>query len=111
MTVTETFFSLTVRDMDRAIAFYTHTFGATVSFATPVWTSIHVAGVRLGLFHDPRHAPARVGLYFAVADLAAGCAEVVRAGGAIAVPPNEVAPGVHTADVTDPEGNTFTLRG
>lgn len=107
--VRETFLSVSVRDMARASAFYRDALGADVTFASPVWSSLRIAGVRLGLFHHPDHPGGRAGLHFVVADLATTRAAIERAGGRVA-PPVEVAPGVVTVDVTDSEGNTFTLR-
>jgi predicted enzyme related to lactoylglutathione lyase len=109
MTVTETFFSIDVDDMARAAAFYVGAFGATVAKATPMWSSLAVAGVRLGLFRNPAHVATRIGLHFAVSDLAAARADVVRAGGSIVTASLEPAPGVVIAIVTDTERNTFTL--
>jgi predicted enzyme related to lactoylglutathione lyase len=106
--VRETFFSVLVNDMERATAFYVAALGAEVIAATPRWTSIRIAGVRVGLFLHP-HDPVRVGLHFVVGDLAAAGAAIAGAGGAIE-PAVEVAPGVVTADATDTEGNTFSLR-
>jgi len=107
--VAETFFSVEVGDMKRAIAFYVEALGAVVVFASPGWTSLRIAGVRLGLAFHPGHTGARVGLHFAVGDLEGARADVERAGGRLAGPPVEVAPGVVLADVTDTEGNTFVL--
>jgi predicted enzyme related to lactoylglutathione lyase len=109
MTVKETFFSVEVSDMQRAAAFYGDALGATVTFISPAWSSLHIAGVRLGLALSPGHPASKVGLHFAVSDLPGARAAVERAGGRIASPPLEVAPGVVLADVTDTEGNTFTL--
>ena len=111
MKVTETFFAVAVGEMERATRFYTDALGAKVSFATPGWSSLHIAGVRIGLFPDPNHRPTRTGLHFAVTDLAEACAAVERAGGSVSMPATEVAPGVVIAEVTDTEDNTFTLRG
>jgi predicted enzyme related to lactoylglutathione lyase len=110
MVVAETFFSLGVRDMERATAFYVGALGASVSFSSPGWSSLHIAGVRVGLFPDPEHEPSRVGLHFVVDDLAAAEASVKRVGGRVEVSAAEVAPGVLVSDVTDTEGNTFSLR-
>ncbi|MGZ3439307.1 MAG: VOC family protein [Polyangia bacterium] len=110
MTVTETFFSVDVDDMQRATAFYVGALAAEVMFASADWSSLRIAGVRLGLFRNPGHATGRIGLHFVVGDLAAARAAVERAGGRAGAPPSEVAPGVVIAEVTDPEGNTFTLR-
>ncbi|HEY8041229.1 MAG TPA: VOC family protein [Polyangiaceae bacterium] len=109
MMVVETFFSVGVTDMERATAFYAGALGATVAFATPAWSSLRIAGVRVGLALDPDHAPTRTGLHFAVTELATAIAGVERAGGHTVTPPVEVAPGVVIADVTDTEGNIFTL--
>jgi len=109
MIVTETFMSIEVNDMQRATAFYVNALGATVMFASPSWSSLRIAGVRLGLFHA-QHAEVRVGLHFSVSDLAEACAGVERAGGRIIVASTEVAPGVVVADVSDTEGNVFALR-
>ena len=123
MTVSETFFSLEVGDMQRATAFYVDALGATVKFTSPTWSSLFIAGVRIGLFLDPARpaqpgalqsgpgrAQGKTGLHFVVAGLAATCAEIQRAGGKIVEPAREVAPGVVIAEVSDPEGNRFTLR-
>ena len=111
MTVRETFFALEVADIARATTFYTTVFGATVAFASPGWTSTHVAGVRIGLVPNPAHVPTQTGLHFAVDDLAAACAAVERGGGHVAIAPTEVAPGVTIAVVVDTEGNELALRG
>ena len=110
MIVTETFFSVGVSDMQRATHFYTRALGATVAFAAVQWTSLRIAGVRLGLAHDPAHAPTRTGLHFAVADLEAALAAIAAADGRVVTDPTEVAPGVVIAEAIDTEGNTFTLR-
>ncbi len=107
--VVETFFSLPVRDMERATKFYVTAFGATVAFALPFWSSLHVAGVRLGLALVPDHAEGQTGLHFAVSDLADARAWVERAGGRVVRASVEVAPGVVVSDVTDTEGNVFAL--
>ncbi len=111
MTVTETFFALEVADMDRATAFYVGALGASVQFATPGWSSLRIAGVRVGIFPGAAHVATRSGIHFAVTDLAEACAAIERAGGRVVIPAVEVAPGVVVADVTDTEDNTFTLRG
>jgi predicted enzyme related to lactoylglutathione lyase len=109
VTVSETFFSVGVRDMPRATAFYCDTFGAVVAFATPAWTSLRVAGVRIGLAFDEKHTGGATGLHFAVDDRVAACAEVERAGGSVQRARVEAAPGVVLALVADTEGNGLTL--
>ena|SRR5688572_19372500 len=108
--VTETFFSLDVRDMKRATQFYVGALGATVTTATERWSSLHIAGVRIGLFHNAAHTTASTGLHFAVRDLAEARAAIIQAGGTCAAD-MQAAPGVVLAHATDTEGNTFTLRG
>jgi len=105
--VIETFFAVPVGDMARAEAFYQRAFGATVSFSTPVWSSLHVAGVRIGLYPDAGANSA--GLHFIVEDLAATRAAIERAGGRMGAT-LEPAPGVSLTIATDTEGNTLTLR-
>jgi predicted enzyme related to lactoylglutathione lyase len=109
MTVLETFFSVEATDMGRATAFYVQALGATVAFTSPQWTSLHIAGVRVGLALDPRHSPASVGLHFVVDDLAAARSAVERAGGRVVTASVEVVPGTVISDVEDTEGNTFSL--
>jgi len=108
--VSEVFFSLDVNDMQRATTFYTTVFGATVSYATPRWTSLHLARVRIGLFLNPKHSGAHAGVHLGVPDLDAACAAVERGGGKIAMAAMQAAPDVFIAEATDTEGNVFTLR-
>jgi predicted enzyme related to lactoylglutathione lyase len=110
MTVLETFFVIEVSDMERATTFYVEALGATATYTSPRWSSLHVAGARVGLFLNPDHAPRRVGLHFVVTDLGAARADVERAGGRAFGGPIEVAPSVVLADAADSEGNTFSLR-
>jgi hypothetical protein len=42
-----------VENMERGIAFYVCAFGAEVVFASPTWTSLRIAGVRLALALSP----------------------------------------------------------
>ena len=104
--VTETFFAVLVTDMQRAIAFYSTALGAQVKFSTPGWTSLMIAGVRLGLAPG---TPGPTGLHFAVADLKQASAAIERAGGRCDAPV-ELQPGIVIANATDTEGNGFTLR-
>jgi predicted enzyme related to lactoylglutathione lyase len=110
VSVTETFFALDVTEMQRATAFYVDALDAAVTFASPRWSSLRIAGVRVALFLNAEHTAARVGLHFAVSDLAATCAGITQAGGRVVDAAIEAAPGVVIAEVTDTDGNTFTLR-
>jgi predicted enzyme related to lactoylglutathione lyase len=110
MDVSETFFSLAVAEMARGARFYVTAFGAQVLFRSPDWSSLRIAGVRLGLARVAGHGGERVGLHFAVGDLARACADVAAAGGQIASSPREISPGVRVAEVRDTEGNTLSLN-
>jgi predicted enzyme related to lactoylglutathione lyase/2-polyprenyl-3-methyl-5-hydroxy-6-metoxy-1,4-benzoquinol methylase len=110
MAVTEVFFVVEVRDMERARRFYQEALGATVAFATPRWSSLLISGVRLGLALNPDRAPGRIGIHFAVDDLATASSAVERAGGHVIEPAMEAAPGVILAHVSDTEGNAFVLQ-
>jgi len=94
--------------MERATAFYVNALGATVAFASPGWSSLRIAGVRIGLALNPMHEGGRTGLHFAVSDLVAARSDVQGAGGRTGEAV-EVAPGVIVAEATDTEGNTFTI--
>src|SRR5580658_7418854 len=76
VSVTETFFSVEVEDMQRATAFYVDALGATVLFSSAGWSSLRIAGVRVGLALSRQHTGSRVGLHFAVSDLGAARGEV-----------------------------------
>jgi predicted enzyme related to lactoylglutathione lyase len=80
-----------------------------VVFSSAGWSSLRIAGVRVGLALNPDASNGRTGLHFAVADLAAARTAVERAGGSVVASPAEVAPGVVVVDVMDTEGNTLTL--
>jgi predicted enzyme related to lactoylglutathione lyase len=107
--VVETFVSVPVSDMRRATAFYVGALGAVVAHASPGWSSLTIAGVRVGLAFSSEHPGGPTGLHFAVRDLAEARAEVERAGGQVVRAAIEVAPGVIVSEVTDSEGNELTL--
>lgn len=107
MTVQEMFFDIYVGDVQRAEAFYVNALGATVDFASPTWSSLVIAGVRVNLvLRDRESSPS--GMHFIVENIALACAAVACAGGEIA-PAIETAHGM-IAEAFDTEGNAFTLR-
>jgi 2-polyprenyl-3-methyl-5-hydroxy-6-metoxy-1,4-benzoquinol methylase/predicted enzyme related to lactoylglutathione lyase len=110
MLVTEAFFVVEVGDMQRAQRFYCEALGARIIYSSPDWTSVLISGVRLGLALAPRHAAGRIGLHFAVDDLASARADIERSGGRVVDAAMEVAPGIVIAHVSDTEGNVFVLR-
>jgi len=105
--VQEVFFYVHVGDVQRAEAFYVTALGATVEFASPTWTSLVIAGVRVNLVLRDHEGPS-VGMHFLVDDVALACAAVACAGGVI-MPAVETRGGV-LAEILDTEGNTLTLR-
>jgi predicted enzyme related to lactoylglutathione lyase len=107
--VVETFVSVAVSDMQRATSFYVGALGAKVEYTSAGWSSLVIAGVRVGLASGADQSGGPTGLHFAVRDLAAARAEVERAGGDVVRAAVEVAPGVMVSEATDSEGNTFTL--
>ena len=109
MKVREAFFSIPVADMERARQFYVRAFDASLQYASPVWSSLRIAGVRLGLDASPSDTARNTGLHFVVEDLGLACDAVASAGGAIVTDATEVQPGVVIADAADTEGNIFTL--
>ena len=109
ITVTETFFSVEVLDMRRATAFYVKALGARVTFASPGWSSLMIAGVRIGLALKARHEGAATALHFAVYDLERTGAQIEQAGGSVSPSPVELTPGVVLVRCRDSEANTFTL--
>jgi predicted enzyme related to lactoylglutathione lyase len=109
VTVLETFLALPVAEMARASAFWTTAFGARVSWASDAWTSIHIAGVRIGLATVPGHAGSRTALHLAVDDLPVALGAVLAAGGRTLLAGDEVVEGLVRAEAADTEGNVFTL--
>jgi predicted enzyme related to lactoylglutathione lyase len=102
--------SLSVIDMDRATTFYSKSLSALATWISPRWSSLRVAGVRIGLFANSEYGGARVGLHFVVTNLAAACSSIERAGGKIIASASQVAPGVLVAEASDTEGNIFSLQ-
>ncbi|MGH9288903.1 MAG: VOC family protein [Acidimicrobiales bacterium] len=109
MKVRETFLSIPVADMERARRFYVAAFDASVQYESQLWSSLRIAGVRLGLNASGHDAGGRSGLHFVVDDLAVACEAIVSAGGEVVAHPSEIQSGVVLADVADTEGNIVTL--
>jgi predicted enzyme related to lactoylglutathione lyase len=109
MLVKETFLSLAVTNMERATTFYAQAFGATIAYASERWSSLIIAGVRLGLaLKDDHDGDQQCGLHFVVDDLQIAGNEVRRAGGT-ALGPRTVVPGLRFVEASDTEGNSFFL--
>lgn len=109
--------ALSVRDMDRAVAFWRDTVGLTFLFQAPNVAFFDVAGIRfmLGESETPDVDPAGTVIYFDVADIDASFA-ALRARGVAVRPqgePHFIAPlagkDLWMAFLADPDGNTFAL--
>jgi lactoylglutathione lyase len=104
------YFIVYVADMDRAAKFYEETFEALVSFRSPEWTSLRIAGVSIGLHGGSDTTPRRIGLGFDVDDIDGTCAAIARGGGAVVkAPEHKPDEGITLAEVADTEGNQFSL--
>jgi predicted enzyme related to lactoylglutathione lyase len=108
MRVDEVFFSVYVRDMERAISFYENALGANVEYETATWSSVTLAGVRFSLVLAER-PPVALGMHLIVDNVALACAAVTYEGGAIS-PAVEMTHGTIFAEIFDTEGNMLTLR-
>jgi hypothetical protein len=67
--VQEVFFYIYVGDVQRAETFYVDALGATVDFASPAWSSLVIAGVRVALVLR-KHETSSTGMHFLVDDVA-----------------------------------------
>ncbi len=97
-------------DTDRALRFYTGTFGATLLRRNPHVAELEICGGILAIHGGGEGRRTWTGLSFQVADVVAGAAEVVAAGGLLLREPEpEGDEPPHLAMCADPEGNEFML--
>jgi predicted enzyme related to lactoylglutathione lyase len=97
-------------DTQRAVAFYTSLFGATVGRSNPAVTELELLGSVIGIHSGGEGKRTWTGLSFQVPDVVAGAAEVVAAGGLLTHEPKEEdGEPPHLAMCMDPEGNEFML--
>ena len=76
-------------DTQRAVAFYTSLFGATVGRSNPAVTELELLGSVIGIHSGGEGKRTWTGLSFQVPDVVAGAAEVVAAGGQLTHEPKE----------------------
>lgn len=97
-------------DMPRAVKFYETVFGAKVLRQNEVMSEIEVANGIIGIHGGGEGGRTWTGLSFQVADVIAGAAEIVAAGGELTREPQpENGEPPHLAMCVDPEGNEIML--
>jgi catechol 2,3-dioxygenase-like lactoylglutathione lyase family enzyme len=101
---------LNVQDMDRAVRFWTDTFGLKIKSESPFWSELTFGDAVIALHGDGDGSETETGLGFDVNDIYAATQDVVAAGGICNWGPNEQPDeGIALADFTDPDGNHFML--
>ncbi|MGZ0654877.1 VOC family protein [Coraliomargarita sp. W4R53] len=103
-------YTIWASDADRAADFYVNCFGARITRQNPHITELEVAGGLIAIHGAGEGGQTWTGLTFQVADVVAGAAEVIAAGGKCArapQPENGEAP--HLAMCEDTDGNQIML--
>jgi predicted enzyme related to lactoylglutathione lyase len=103
-------YMLLAQDMERAVAFYTETFGLEKSFVSPWWSEL-VFGDAIIALHGGGEGESNVtGLSLQVDDAEAACDDIQAAGGTVVETPvqREGEP-IKLGRFTDPEGNLVML--
>lgn len=97
-------------DMKRAVNFYTSAFGGTVLKQSEIISEIEICGAVIGIHGGGEGQRTWTGLSFQVADVIAGAAEIVAAGGQLVREPQpEGGEPPHLAMCVDSEGNEIML--
>jgi lactoylglutathione lyase len=103
-------YTLWAADSARAVRFYETCFGGTVVRQNPHITEIEVAGGLIAIHRGGEGGQTWTGLTFQVADVIAGAAEIVAAGGRCEREPQpENGDPPHLAMCEDTEGNQIML--
>ena len=103
-------YTIWAADRDRAIAFYQKAFGTEIAKHNDFISEITVAGASISIHGGGEGKRTWTGLTFQVADIVAGAAEVLAAGGQLTRDPQpEDNEPPHLAMCIDPEGNEFML--
>jgi len=105
--------TVSVRDLDHAIAFYRDIMGFPLLYAAP---EFHYASFQLGdvrfsiaVAPDDSHVARHSGIGFYVADVDAAHAALAAKGVNFTMPPSKQPWGGYMAMFTDPDGNGFYL--
>jgi predicted enzyme related to lactoylglutathione lyase len=109
--VTRTYFTLSVIDMARAVAFYRGVLGPVVRVESPTWSELKLGDATVALHTTPVPAPRYTGLGVEVLDLHAAYHAVTALGGKVLSGPSPDPLGNLSYEVADTEGNTFTIAG
>ncbi len=110
MEVERVMYLMLVRDMDRAVGFYTDVIGFRGRSVSPRWSELAFGDFTLALHIDDGDSEAQksTGLSFTVADIDSACREVEAAGGKVVKPPYDShIEGLKLAMVVDSEGNSL----
>jgi len=102
---------LWVQDMDRAVRFWSETFGGDVLTESEHWSEIRIGGSAiLGLHGGGDGGEVESQLSIQVTDAEGACAEIAAQGGRIVSAPvvREGEP-IKLASVADTEGNLFSI--
>lgn len=103
-------YTIWAADAERAAAFYTACFGGQIVRQNPHITEILIAGGTIAIHGGGEGKQTWTGLTFQVADVVAGAAEVVSAGGRCDREPQwEDGEPPHLAMCEDTDGNQFML--
>lgn len=110
MNVEKLKYTIWAADAERAARFYETCFGGRVARQNPHITEIDVAGGRIAIHGGGEGKRTWTGLTFQVADVVAGAAKVIRAGGKCEKEPQpEAGEPPHLALCEDTDGNQFML--
>jgi lactoylglutathione lyase len=106
---------LTVRDMDRALAFYRDAVGLDVQMASPEFAFLQAGSVLLTLRESP-HAPedgadAGVEIVFSVTDIHEAYEALKAKGVSFLVQPRVVTGSMWATDFRDPDGHLLSIFG
>lgn len=97
-------------DTERAVRFYCGLFGGRLLRQNPAIAEVGILDAVIGIHGGGEGKRTWTGLSFQVADVVAGAAEVVAAGGSLTHEPKpENGEPPHLAMCMDPEGNEFML--
>lgn len=97
-------------DMGRAVDFYSRVFGGRVLKQNDIISEVEICGGVIGIHGGGEGERTWTGLSFQVADVIAGAAEIVAAGGQLTKEPQEEdGEPPHLAMCVDTEGNEIML--